>query len=363
MQEFIEGLQAEYADGSWMGAVAISASILVLGFLVHILLFRVIRGIVKRSLPNLDIRTYNRFWTPFLLFFLAISLEIILDYVVPEHLGEGYFSHFLTLLIIGCLTWIVGIGLRFIREIIMLRYDIGEKDNLKARRVYTQLRLMGRILWFIVLLIGLAVALMTFESIRNVGLSLFASAGVAGIIIGFSAQRLIATVIAGFQIAISQPIRIDDVVVVEGEWGKVEEISLTYVVINIWDKRRLVLPTTYFMEKPFQNWSRTSAEIMGTVFIYTDYSVPFDELRKELTRILESDQNWDGKVNVLQVTNATEKTVEVRALMSSPDSGAAWDLRVRVREALITFLQKNYPECLPRTRVEMVGSDQAETPS
>ena len=356
MKEIIEVLRAEYADDSWIMAVVVSVSILVFSVLLYILVFRLVRRIVKRSLPKLDIRTYNAFKIPFFLFLLAVAMKIILASFIPEDAGEGYFNHFLTLLIIFSITWILGRSLRFGREVVMLGYDIGQKDNLKARRVYTQLRLIERILWFIIILVAVAISLMTFEGIRNVGISLFASAGVAGIIVGFSAQRLIATVIAGFQIAVSQPIRIDDVVIVENEWGRVEEINLTYVVINIWDKRRLILPTTYFIEKPFQNWSRTSADILGTVFLYTDYTVPFDELRKELTRILESDPNWDGEVNVLQVTNSTEKTVEIRALMSAQNSSAAWDLRVRVREELIGFLQKNYPECLPKTRLEMTST-------
>src|SRR5690606_36653014 len=192
---------------------------------------------------------------------------------------------------------------------------------------------------------------MLFEDVRRIGISLFASAGVAGIIIGFAAQRIIGTVIAGIQIAITQPIRLDDVVIIEGEWGKIEEITLTYVVVHIWDKRRLIVPTTFFFEKPFQNWTRTTSEILGTVFIYTDYNVPFDELRNELTRLLESSPLWDRKVNVLQVTDAKERTVEVRALMSAKDSGTAWDLRVFVRENLIKFLQKNYPGSLPKTRI------------
>ena len=185
------------------------------------------------------------------------------------------------------------------------------------------------------------------------GVSLFASAGVAGIILGFAAQKLIGNVLAGFQIAISQPIRIDDLVIVEKEWGWIEEINLTYVVVRIWDKRRLILPTTYFIDKPFQNWTRVSADILGTVFIYTDYTVPVDKLREELSRILKTDKNWDGKVNVLQVTDSTEQTMEIRALMSALDSPSAWDLRVNVREKLISYLQKNYPESLPKSRIEM----------
>jgi small-conductance mechanosensitive channel len=153
------------------------------------------------------------------------------------------------------------------------------------------------------------------------------------------------------QIAITQPIRLDDVVIIEGEWGRIEEIALTYVVVRIWDQRRLIVPSTYFFEKPFQNWTRTTSEILGTVFIYTDYHVSFEALREELTRLLKSTPLWDGKVNVLQVTDAKERSIEIRALMSAKDSGTAWDLRVFIREKLIEFLQKNYPESLPKTRV------------
>lgn len=192
---------------------------------------------------------------------------------------------------------------------------------------------------------------MLFDDVKRIGISLFASAGVAGIIIGFSAQRIIGTVIAGIQIAITQPIRIDDVVILEGEWGRIEEITLTYVVVHIWDQRRLIVPTTHFFEKPFQNLTRTSAEILGTVFIYTDYNVPLEKLREELTRLLHSTPLWDKRVNVLQVTDANERTLEIRALMSAKDSGIAFDLRVFVCEGLIAFLQKNYPESLPKTRV------------
>jgi len=180
---------------------------------------------------------------------------------------------------------------------------------------------------------------------------LFASAGVAGIILGLSAQKALGTILAGLQIAITQPIRLDDVVIVENEWGWIEEINLTYVVIRLWDKRRLVVPTTYFLEKPFQNWTRTSADILGSVFIYTDYTMPFEPLRKELTRLLEATPLWDGKVNVLQVTDARENTIEIRALMSAATSPQAWDLRVYVREKLIEFIQREYPQSLPRTRV------------
>jgi small-conductance mechanosensitive channel len=180
---------------------------------------------------------------------------------------------------------------------------------------------------------------------------LLRSAGVAGIVIGFAAQRSLGTLLAGFQIALTQLIRIDDVVIVEGEWGRIEEITLTYVVVNIWDQRRLIVPVTYFLEKSFQNWTRTSVELLGTVELYVDYSMPLDALRAELTRILEASKLWDRRVNVLQVTDAREHAVQVRALVSAADAGSAWDLRCEVREGLLRFLQQHHPDSLPRLRL------------
>ena len=198
--------------------------------------------------------------------------------------------------------------------------------------------------------------MLSFDSIRQIGIGLFASAGVAGIIIGLSAQKVVGALLAGVQIAITQPFRIDDAVLVENEWGWIEEINLTYVVIRIWDKRRLILPSTYFLEKPFQNWTRNSADIVGSVFIYTDYTVPFDELRKELDRLLEETELWDKKAKVLQVTDAKESSVEIRILVSAKNSPTTWDLRVFIREKMIAFLQENYPESLPKTRIKIHDS-------
>jgi small-conductance mechanosensitive channel len=235
-------------------------------------------------------------------------------------------------------------------QLVLSRYSLNVADNREARGVYTQVMVLKKIAVGVIAVFAIASMLMVFQSVRQLGTAMIASAGVAGIVIGFAAQKSLGTLLAGFQIAMTQPIRIDDVVIVEGEWGRIEEITLTYVVVCIWDLRRLVVPITYFIEKPFQNWTRTSAEILGSVFLQVDYGVPVDAVRQELTRILESSSNWDRKVNVLQVTDAKERTLELRALASSSDASKSWDLRCEMREKLVAFIQKNYPGSLPRLR-------------
>jgi small-conductance mechanosensitive channel len=194
---------------------------------------------------------------------------------------------------------------------------------------------------------------MNFDKVRQLGTTILASAGIVGIVLGFASQRSIALLFAGFQVALTQPIRIDDVVIVENEWGRIEEITLTYVVVRIWDKRRLVVPISYFIEKPFQNWTRVSADLLGTVYLYCDYTVPVQAIREELQRILEGSEEWDKEVCSVQVTDATERTMAVRALMSSADASLLWTLRCRVREQLIDFIRREFPESLPRFRAEL----------
>jgi len=194
--------------------------------------------------------------------------------------------------------------------------------------------------------------LVSFDNLKNIGVGLITSVGVLGVVIGFAAQKSFSNLLAGFQIAFTQPIRIDDVVVVEKEWGKVEEITLTYVVVCIWDQRRLILPISYFIDNPFQNWTRTSAEVWGTVFFYVDYKIPILEIKQEFHKILESSELWDKKVGVLQVTDTTEKTMELRGIVSAKDSPQLWDLRCYVREKMIEYIQKHYPDSLPKTRLE-----------
>lgn len=299
-------------------------------------------------------KALKRFGLPALVFIIAGFLQYYTGYF--DFIHEPFSSHLQKageVLWVVSIAWVLIVLIRVAKNQFLSNYDISTADNLKSRKLYTQYNILERIVAFIIIVIATAIALMLFDGVRNIGISLFASAGIAGLIIGLSAQKALGTVLAGLQIAITQPIRIDDVVIVENEWGRIEEINLTYVVIRIWDSRRLVVPSTWFLEKPFQNWTRTSADILGTVFIYTDYTMPFEPLRKELTRLLESNALWDKKVNVLQITDAKQTTVEIRALMSAANSPDAWDLRVYVREKLIEFIQREYPHCLPRTRIEI----------
>jgi small-conductance mechanosensitive channel len=354
VKDIIEHILGEWklAGNSTFSGLILALSVVLASLLVHFILYLLLTRIRKKT-GTLGKITWQKFRYPLLVVILLIDFIILQGVFTPGKEATPFIRHFMTLAVIFCVTWLMIRSINLARVVILRQYDISAEDNLKARKVYTQLRILERIIIFILILIAIAVALMTFDGIKRIGISLFASAGVAGIIIGFAAQKLLGSILAGFQIALTQPIRIDDVVIVENEWGWIEEITLTYVVVRIWDKRRLIVPSTYFIEKPFQNWTRVSADILGTVFIYTDYLVPVDKLREEFKRILEKTDLWDGKTQVMQVTNATDRTLEIRALMSAADSPTAWDLRVLVREKLISYLQKNYPESLPRTRIEL----------
>ncbi len=309
--------------------------------------------LAERSTNKLDdilithLRQPLQFLVPVLLVYPLLELTEL-----PFH-QEETIAGILKVLTVMLIAWLAIRFVWVVEEGLLRHFDTSGPDNLTARRVHTQIKLMRQIVLFVIVILTIAVTLMMFEPLRVIGVSMLASAGIAGLIIGLSAQKVLGNLLAGIQIAITQPIRLDDVVIVENEWGWIEEITLTYVLVKIWDLRRLVVPISYFIEKPFQNWTRTSADILGTVFIYADYTIPIDKLREELTRILQSTDLWDGKVNGLQVTNAKENTLELRALMSAADSPKAWDLRCLVRERLITFVQEHYPQCLPKYRAEL----------
>jgi small-conductance mechanosensitive channel len=254
------------------------------------------------------------------------------------------------ILFIVTLSFLIVHGINAMQAALLSRQRLEQPDSLSARRVYTQVSVIRKIIISAVVIIATGSVLMLFDPVRQFGTSILASAGIAGIVIGFAAQRTLGNLLAGIQIALTQPLLIDDIVVVEGEFGQIEEITLTYVTVRTWDLRRMILPITYFVEKPFQNWSRVSTDLLGAGLLYLDYQAPIGEMRKELKRLVENNPKWDWKVCGLQVTDTKQSTIEVRALVSATDPGKLSDLRCEVREGLIEFLCRNHPESLPRQR-------------
>lgn len=266
----------------------------------------------------------------------------------------GAIQQVTTLLLILAITWAAVRLTSAIGEVIVALNPVLEGQWKRARKVETQTRFLVRALNILIVIIGFGAALMTFESVQHMGASLLASAGVGGLILGFAARPVLSNLLAGMQIALTQPFRIDDVLHVQGEWCWVEEVTATYVVLRVWDLRRLVVPLQWFIENPFQNWSRNTADLLGAVFIWVDYTMPVEPLRQEFNRLLEQSNLWDGKLATVQVTDSNDQAMQVRFLMSASDSSRNWDLRCAVREGLVTFIQEHYPAQLPRVRARLV---------
>ncbi len=257
------------------------------------------------------------------------------------------------ILLIVAVTWLTVQGLHGFETLVLSSYHMDVADNLQARKMHTQVRFLKRLVISLIVVLAGGSMLMVFDRVRQLGTSILASAGIIGIVVGLAAQRSITNLLVGLQIALTQPIRLDDVVIVEGEWGRIEEITSTYVVVKLWDLRRLIVPSTYFTEKPFQNWTRVSSELLGTVFLHTDFTLPVAVVREELQRVVGESPWWDGKVAAVQVTDTSAQTMELRLLVSARDASALFDLRCEVRERMIAFLQERYPDSLPRLRAEL----------
>lgn len=344
-------------EGPFWSVVVIVAAVIV-GLLAHCVLVRLMSRAVRRHALHDSI--IGHLCTPLRVLspLLAVQLSLPLERVNLSDATIDFLHLMLSTALILTSAWLLVRATSVFRDWALLQYDIKVSDNLKARKVVTQVDIVRKILIVIVVLFSGAAALMNFENFRQVGAGLLASAGVAGLVVGFAAQRTLANILAGFQIALSQPIRMDDVVIVEGEWGRIEEITLTYVVVAIWDLRRLVLPISYFIEQPFENWTRQSANILGTVYLHVDYTAPIEPIRQYLAQALEESEFWDGAVCRLHVTESGARTVELRALMSAASSGDAWELRCEVREKLIAFVQQHHFEALPRVRTDIAANDQ-----
>jgi small-conductance mechanosensitive channel len=289
----------------------------------------------------------------------ATAALIAIYYAIRDTTGPANwrrtFLHWDQLLIIAAIAWLVGALLLVAEDAALTRWRTDVTDNRRARRVHTQVVMIRRVTLVVVGVLALGVMLMTFPQARMIGTSVLASAGFAGIIAGLAAQSLLRNVFAGLQLAFSDAVRLGDVVVVDGEWGRVQEITLSYVVVHVWDDRRLILPTSYFTQTPFENWTRTEASLLGTVELDVDWMMPVPEIREELRRALETTDLWDGRVSVLQVIDAVGSAMRVRALVSAADAPRLWDLRCFVREHLVTWMRHHHPTALARVRAEMTS--------
>jgi small-conductance mechanosensitive channel len=336
-------------------SVAVPSAAVIAGIILYRVLFSIMSRIARRTSGMLDDSLVKHCRRPSRLLVPLLTLYLSLQFVTIPAETDRLIEKAVALLLVFSAAWLLIRLTNVLEDLVLSRYDIRDKDNLRARKVYTQFRIIRKMLIVMIVLVALASVLLSFEKFRQLGAGLLASAGLAGIVLGLAARPVLSNLLAGLQIALAEPIRLEDVVIVENEWGWIEEITLSYVVVRIWDLRRLVLPISYFLEKPFQNWTRQSADLIGSVSLYVDYTVPVRDIRNEFDRILRESKLWKGDVSALQVVDATEKTMQIRTIMDAADSSAAWDLRCEVREKLIDFIQRKYPDALPKVRAEFPG--------
>jgi small-conductance mechanosensitive channel len=338
--------------------VVILAATLVAAFTIN----RVLSWLLRRAARRASAATFAQRLMPALeplLFLLGIALAITRAPLGADVLDS--LRHAWVVALIADLAWLALRALGAAEDLVRTRHPATAADNLNDRRVLTQMRVLVTSARVLVILIGSGIALMTFPMVRAFGASLLASAGIAGIVVGFAARPVLSNLLAGLQIALTQPLRIDDVVIVQGHWGRIEEIRGTYIVVRIWNERRLVVPLQWFIENPFENWTRASAELIEVVHLWVDYRTPLQPLRDELQRVCAASADWDGRVAGLQVTEAGAQAMQLRVLVSAPDSARGWNLSCAVREALVDLMQRHYPGCLPRWRAELDATAPART--
>ena len=345
----------EYINHDTIKIIIASVSfvaLLAIIFFIYRFFITFLKKRVSKTAGKLDDFILDLLKIPSLWLFYWVLLKIFTQIFLKDLPFFSLLLHLNTLLLIFSIAWISIRSVKAAAYYLQGRLDTSTKDNLSARRSLTQIKVFLGIINTLIVILAIAAGLLTFEQVRSIGISMLTSAGIAGIIIGFAAQKSIGMILAGIQLAITQPIRLDDVVIVEGEWGRIEEITLTFVVVKIWDERRLVLPVTWFLEKPFQNWTRSNANITGTVFLYVDYSFPVESIRDALPEMLKNNSDWDGRTWNVQVTNTTDKSKEVRILVTSADASKNWNLRTLIREKLIEYINMNYPDTFAKIRIK-----------
>jgi small-conductance mechanosensitive channel len=346
MDQFFEIL--DYKNTPWL--IILLAGII--GLIVSVMLISLIKITASKKQWR-AVRAIRENLSSVLYFFvpLVFITVVLKTYSLSHSHYEWTFAISKTALI-AVTTWLIARIVIIVEKILIDQLDFDTPDNNQARRMFTKIKFVKRIVIILIVTIGVSILLLSFDSVRQYGVGILTSAGIFSVIIGFAAQKSLANLMAGIQIAFTQPIKIDDVVIVEGEWGRIEEINLTYVVVNIWDLRRIVLPITYFIETPFQNWTRNESALIGTAFFQLNYLTPVPKLREKLKEILDQTPLWDGRSWALQVTDTQGQLMVVRALMSARNSSETFDLRCIVREKLIEFIVQEFPDALPSTRVE-----------
>jgi small-conductance mechanosensitive channel len=347
----------EVADAlSFLPSWAVAAIVLALAIVASLAVYWLLARLTRRAFASrpgvISLIARTRALTR--LAFVTVALTLVLPALELPPRAADLFATALPFCFVVLLGWIALIAVDISVNIYLMRYRLDADDNLLARKHVTQMRVLRRVISTVVILITAGAALMTIGAVRQIGVSLFASAGVAGLAVGLAARPVLANLIAGIQLAMTQPIRIEDAVIVENEWGWIEEITSTFVVVRLWDLRRMVVPLSYFMEKPFQNWTREGSAIIGSVLLYLDYAAPIEAIRARAEEIVAASKLWDRKVVTTQVTDTKERVIEVRVLLSAANASAAFDLRCEVREKLIAFLRSEHPASLPRSRNETV---------
>ena len=347
-------------DGSRLAlAAATVLAALIAAWVAHRLLFGLLARVARRTKSVVDDALARRARAPtrWILFLLATFL--VLPGLRLSDAADDMAQRVLVVALTGAIGWLALRLTRVIGDVVETKYDPTRLDSLAARQAVTRVRILTRVLTAIIVTVTACLMLMAIPSIRQIGVTLFASAGIAGLVVGMAAGLAIGNLLAGIQLALTQPIRIEDAVTVEGQFGRIEEIRPTYVVVRVWDLRRLVVPISYFIEKPFENWTRGETDALGAVTVYVDYAVSIAALREEALRVLKSSDLWDGKVGSVQVTDCRETSVEVRVLMSASSSDRLWDLRCFVRERLVAYLNSPRCENLPRQRLQTLPAGDA----
>ena len=350
MDDILQTWSQQFLPWVWNLGVVIAA--LLIGYILKVIITGILHFYRNRDDYSFFKSTITHLGRPLNFFVPLLMLELMLPLEKIDKETLTLLNRIIDIMVIIAFANLLINAFKIFEDYVYHQYDLKKEDNLKERKIRTQLIFVRKVVIILIIMVTLSIILLSFENVRKIGAGLLTGVGIGSIIIGFAAQRSLANFLAGMQIAFTQPIRIDDVLVVEGEWGRVEDITLTYVVVAIWDQRRLILPITYFIEKPFQNWTRSTSQLLGTVFLYVDYTFPVEDLRNELNRLLKETKLWDKRVGKLQVTDVKEHTIELRALVSARNSSDAFDLRCYIRENLLKYISDNMPQSLPQTRYQ-----------